>query len=400
MKPCGRKLAFGWAVVLLTVVGCARRVTPIGPGSAYEPDEREQRLWEVSEQFAADLSVPGVLREDPQLESYLRGVLRRVLDGDLSQYRPLKPRVRIVDSALPNAFALAHGDVFVHTGLLGRIRDEAQLALVLGHEISHATHRHTYVRLEDKYARTGTLRYMVVLSGLGGGGMQDRLEGVGALVTQAAISGYSRELERTADQAGLALIAQAGYDPRAGAAMWQRMLEAADSRSKKYSFLYATHPKMEQRAKACRKLVERMPAELLARARDVGQERYVAAAGHMILEEARTHITLGKFDLAEETLRFLCEACPDDARPRSLLGDLYRTRAGAGDRSRAHVAYYDALQRNPDAAAAHCGLGLLYMQAGSRDAALMHLRRFLELSPASSRAEYIRAYVDQLAGDR
>lgn len=127
----------------LLAVGCAAP-QPIGPGSVFEPDKREARLWEAARQASAALRASGALYPDENLPRYVQSVLTRVLGNHLAAYAPLEPRVYVLDSPVQNAFACPHGHIFVHTGLLGRIRNEAQLAMILGHEITHATHRHTY----------------------------------------------------------------------------------------------------------------------------------------------------------------------------------------------------------------------------------------------------------------
>lgn len=393
------RIKSGLAVVgiLLVVTGCVSRITPIGPGFIYEPDEEEKRLWDSSRGFAAILRVPGVIYEDAELQEYVQGVLHRVLGNNLTPYLPLKPRVSFVDSTVTQAFALGHGDIFLHSGILGRIRNEAQLALLLGHEITHSTHRHVYQRSEDRYARRGTLSYLSVLSALGGGNIHKMVSGVGSVITEAAIAGFSRDNERESDQVGLILIAQAGYDPREGAKLWQQMLDATDRKDRNRHFMYASHPKMKDRVKTSGRLVERMPPELIEQATDVGRDRYVAAAGHMILEEARTHITRGKFDLAERTLLFLRDAMPDNAEPLSVLGDLCRARAKSGDAERAVNAYEQSIELDSGIASAHLGLGFTFVKTGQKVKALDHLRRFLELDPDAVNADYVRDFITNLS---
>lgn len=383
--------------ILLAATGCASRLTPIGPGFIYEPDQREQRLWETSRALAAGLRVPGVVYEDDELREYLQGVLHRVVGNNLTPYLPLVFRVSIIDSTVPNASSYAQGDIFIHTGVLGRIRNEAQLASLIGHEVTHSTHRHVYQRSEDRYARRGTMTYLSVLSALGGGNIHKMVSGVGKVITEAAIAGFSRDNERESDQVGLILIAQAGYDPREGAKLWQQMLDATDRKDRNRHFMYASHPKMKERVKTSGRLVERMPSQLIEQATDVGRDRYVAAAGHLILEEARTHIVRGKFDLAEQTLLFLQEAMPDNAEPLSVLGDLCRARALSDDTERAVTAYEQALELDSDYASAHLGLGFTFVKSGQKLQALEHLRRFLELDPDAVNADYVREFITNLS---
>ena len=117
----------------------------------------------------------------------------------------------------------------------------------------------------------------------------------------------------------------------------------------------------------------------------------------MILDEARTHIVRGKFDLAEETLLFLQEAMPDNGEPLSVLGDLCRARAESGDTQRAVKAYEQALELDSDIASAHLGLGFTFVKSGQESKAVEHLRRFLELDPDAVNADYVREFLNTLS---
>nr|WP_281721649.1 M48 family metalloprotease [Nitrosomonas nitrosa] len=394
----GKRGVAGTFVVLFSIMGCGPKVTPIGPGFVYEPDEREQRLWASSQEQSEGLQSGGAFYSSPQLEAYLQAVLERVLGNNLQAYVPLTPKVRVVDSPSPNAFSLCHGDLYLHTGILGRLRNEAQLSMLLGHEIAHSTHRHMYQRTEQIYASTGTNSYIAVLSAIGGGNVRSVASQVSQIITIAAISGYSRDKEEEADQVGLTLMAQAGYDPREGAKMFEAMARAADNDARDVSFLYATHPKMESRVKSCKKLVTRLPPELLANATEIGEEPYVTAAVDLILDEVERHIAQGKYELAIETLVFLKGTRPKDDRALVLLGDLYRARSEPEDVERCRQAYEEALQINDACADAQKGLGFLYVREQDNARATKHLQSYLDLTPNAPDVPYVRQYLLRLQG--
>ncbi len=383
------------AICLMLTLGCSQRVTPIGPGYIFEPNKDERRLWQTSELQAAALAESGARYRDPELGEYIRSVLLRVIGNNPLGYAPLSLDVYVLDSSAVNAFALPDGSIFLHTAILGRIRNESQLAMLLGHEITHATHRHTHLECEHTYAQSGAAGYLAVLSSLGGANIQNIVGGLSGLIAQASVSGYSRDKEEEADKVGLTLIAQAGYDPRAGAEMFQRMLDATEKKDRGWHFLYATHPKMKDRVTSCRKLIERMPPEVLASAKEAGQDRYVAMARDLIYQEAETHVVQGKYDLAEETLKFMGEARPDDAEAFARLGDLHRVRLEPGDKARARAAYADALERDPENLTAHRGLGLLCMKAGEREKALNHLQFYADNAVNAPDVAYIHQYIEQ-----
>lgn len=385
------------ALVAAVSAGCAT-VAPIGPGLLHEPNEREVRLWAASEEASTQWQSGGAMHRDDGLREYVESVLERVLEHDSEGYAPLVPRVFIVDNPKVNAFAYPHGHIFVHTGMLARLRNEAQLAMLLGHEITHATHRHAYQEREDATARTDILAFASILSAVGGGDIASAIGNLGQIVTVAAISGYSREKEAEADRIGLTLIARAGYTPAEGAKMFQRMLDATDTKSRHWSPFYATHPKMKDRVKTCKRLVGELPPEVVAGAQEIGQDRYLARASYLIYGEARRHIAQGRYDLALQTLDFLRENKAESANAAALRGELYEARAARGDRSRAEQAYRDALEIDTSYAPAHKGLGFLLLRENETQEATRHLRRYLELVPDANDADLVRQYIDRSAG--
>ena len=117
-----------------------------------------------------------------------------------------------------NAFATANGIVIVNTGLLDLLDNEAQLAAIIGHEIAHATHEHTWRELGyRKKTRLGIALAGAVAAAYGHNDLAD----VATLVKGAIENGYSRSLENQSDRIGLQYMTAAGYDPREAPAVWK-----------------------------------------------------------------------------------------------------------------------------------------------------------------------------------
>src|SRR5258706_7363716 len=127
-------------LVGLLLAGCATtNLAPLtGAGTALEADE--QRLWRRSEEEQRALDQSGLVYRNAELESYLDQVARRLQPADVFERIPF--RVRVISNPRLNAFAFPNGVIYVHTGLLARLDNEAQLAVLLAHEMTHAIHRH------------------------------------------------------------------------------------------------------------------------------------------------------------------------------------------------------------------------------------------------------------------
>ena len=148
----------------------------------------------------------------------------------------------IQDDKQANAFALPGGKVAVYTGILPITRDEAGLAVVLGHEIGHVVARHGGERVSQQLlVNVGLEATMAALSG----GNPNTVQQVGALLGAGAAVGlllpWSRAQESEADHLGLILMSKAGYDPRAAVDLWRRMADHARTSGRPPEFL-STHP--------------------------------------------------------------------------------------------------------------------------------------------------------------
>jgi predicted Zn-dependent protease len=122
--------------------------------------------------------------------------------------------INLIDDSTPNAFALPGGYVGVNTGLFQVVKNEDQLAAVMGHEIAHVIARHP----EERISRE-------VLVGTGAAVLGAAVPDLAGLASSAATLGlilpFSREQESEADIIGLQYMARAGYDPRAAVQVWQ-----------------------------------------------------------------------------------------------------------------------------------------------------------------------------------
>ena len=167
------------------------------------------------------------------------------LQNDLQYY---KWQFNLVQDKQVNAWCMPGGLICVYEGILPVTKDEASLAIVLGHEIAHAVARHSAEQMSTQ---------MKQQYGIQGLGALAQVLGVGATaisVGQAVASQglnfanlkYSRNHESEADHMGLIFAAMAGYDPQAAITFWQRM--AAASTSQTAEFL-SDHPSDATRIK-------------------------------------------------------------------------------------------------------------------------------------------------------
>ena len=159
-----------------------------------------------------------------------------------------KWEVTVVRSSQVNAFCLPGGKIVVYTGILPVARTETGLAVVMGHEMAHATLRHGSERMFQQQAANTILTGVSFT--LGDMNYQQRRAVMGVLGAGAqygVLNPFSRQHESEADAIGLKYMAKAGYDPREAITFWQRMSSA--SAGKAPAEILSTHPSDATRIK-------------------------------------------------------------------------------------------------------------------------------------------------------
>jgi metalloendopeptidase OMA1, mitochondrial len=130
--------------------------------------------------------------------------------------------VNVLQSDQVNAFCLPGGKIAVYTGLVPVAQNADAMAVVLGHEISHALLRHGAQRMtEQKLAQIGQM------AGAASGMDQQQMQAVMAVYGYGRALPYARKQETQADEMGLMLAAAACYNPREAIPLWERMTEAS-----------------------------------------------------------------------------------------------------------------------------------------------------------------------------
>jgi metalloendopeptidase OMA1, mitochondrial len=151
----------------------------------------------------------------------------------------------LIDSPTVNAWCLPGGKMGVYTGILPVTQSEAGLAVVMGHEVSHAVARHGAERMtQGSFAQAVDAGLSVGLSRSSASTRSAVMGGFGVFANYGVLLPFSRTHESEADHIGLILMAEAGYDPREGPKLWQRMLQASGSGPME---ILSTHPSPETR---------------------------------------------------------------------------------------------------------------------------------------------------------
>lgn len=154
---------------------------------------------------------------------------------------------KVVASQTQNAFCLPGGKIVVYEGILPVCQNEAGLAVVMSHEVAHVLARHGGERMSQAAAVNGAQTVVgFVMRNQEQVSRDIVMKAYGLGSQYGVILPYSRKHELEADQIGIALMAQAGYDPSEAPRFWHRF--AAASQGAKPAEFMSTHPSDERRA--------------------------------------------------------------------------------------------------------------------------------------------------------
>jgi len=266
------KLAVSVALGLsvLTLAGCSTTTTGGVVGA-----ERKQLLLVSSQQLdqmaaegynklKAEASAKGVLNTDAAMLQRVRAIAAR-LAPQTRTFRPDAPgwnwEVNVINSNELNAWCMPGGKIMFYAGLTRQLAlSDDEIAVVMGHEISHALREHSREQVSQAIAAQTAIGVGAALFGLG----QGSADMAGIAYQSLIATRFSRTDENEADRIGLELTARAGYDPRAGVTLWQKMIKA-NSGGRPPEFL-SSHPADSSRVQVIQGLLPAvMPLYLAAR---------------------------------------------------------------------------------------------------------------------------------------
>jgi len=391
----------GVAAAALTTGVAEARIRPadmvplVGPG--FKPTDRDEiGLWHDMDRVEEEVSSSNLLIEDPRITGYLRDIIGTV--GG-----PAAKDFRIYLAHIPdfNAMMFPTGFAVVFSGLLLRMRNEAQLAGVIAHESGHFLRRHMIRSWRDQRRKTDIFSVGAMLAGIGGAGVGAYLGDyvqLAQLGTILSLFKYSREMEAEADAMGARLIAQAGYAPMEMSTIWQQLIgeEQASARyrgkHRQHGSIFDTHPSDDARMAD----LKADAAELTVPGKiyDNHRDRYLATIGpirQMLLDD---QVKLNDPGASEYLIQTLAQDGWNGLL-RFYEGEIWRlrNRHALGDDVRAAQSYAAAVVY-PDAPAdAWRWHGISLLKEGRTGEAKAAFTRYLQMKPDAPDAAWVRSTI-------
>lgn len=220
--------------------------------------ENQRIQWSMEEEAAIGLqSAPemaqqhGGLHPDQRAQQYVDQVGQRLVKNTIANKSGYPFDFHLLaDEQTVNAFALPGGQCFITAALLQRLKNEDQLAGVMGHEIGHVIHRHG----AERFASQGFIQGLIQSVMLGSGG-DGSIAQVANMVGQYTSMKYGRDQELESDDFGVRLMLEAGYNPEHLIGVMD-ILEEASGGSRVPEF-QSTHPSPENRREMIRAAIEK-----------------------------------------------------------------------------------------------------------------------------------------------
>lgn len=339
----------------------------------------EGGLWAMMQREETRLRRSPFLLKDAALQSYLLGLVCKLAGEHCPDVR-----VYAVRNPFFNASMAPNGMMQVWSGLLLRVDNEAQLATILAHEIGHYLKRHTLDQLRDAKSRSS---FMVFMAMFGVVGL------IGQMAALAGAFGFSRDQEREADRIGMALMRQAGYDPREAAKVWANLLAelsaGADGDPTRNSPLFATHPPSDERRDTLSRLAEGASGGRIGQAEF---DQQLAGLQAMLLED---ELRRGRHPETLALLDRLVRRSPQRADLLYFRGETRRLRAAPGDDDAALADLQAAVALGGEPAETHRALGYLHQKRQQGAASRAAFARYLDMAPQAADAAMVRSYLNE-----
>src|SRR5215475_1877159 len=262
----------------------------------------------------------GLVYREPQLSAYVDRVGHSLLKPE-DQLENVDWKFRVLRDPTVNAFALPNGSIYVHTGLLAMMENEAQLASVLAHEIIHVRNRHSYLSYRSYRKKTLAINLISLagsFTGMGGWGASVAAQ----FILTMSITGYSREIEKEADLEGARLMADSPYDPKEMVAAFGALMPKYEVDLEGEPF-YGDHPKTKDRIAYVNEWLSKSAPKSETESAGLSKEDYQKSVAEVTRHDIQLAIDAGMYRTATALGKRLIAAQPESAPNLTALADAY-----------------------------------------------------------------------------
>lgn len=398
LKP----LSFGLLATL--VVACG--TNPVTGKSEIQFVSESQEIKIGEKNYAPSRQAEGGDMEVmPELTAYVNEVGQKLAKVAVAETkRDLPYEFKVLNNSVPNAWAMPGGKIAVNRGLLTELKNESELAAVLGHEIVHAAARHG-----AKAQERGTLMQAgmaVAQVGAVVGGVDSNVAGLALAGTgiglQAVQMKYGRDQELQSDEYGTKFMKLAGYDPTGAVTLQETFVRISNEKGAKSGFfdrMFASHPPSIERVEKNKALVAKLGA-----GGEVGEHEYQtriaaltnAKPAYEKFDQASAALKKKEYPKAAGLASEATKLLPVEGRFHELAGEIELAQKHYKE---AIPHYEQAIQYNPNYYGSYLGGGIAQFESGNKGKGQEWLKRSNELLPTQPAAYYLGKFAQE-RGDK
>ncbi|OGW76060.1 MAG: hypothetical protein A2Z72_01675 [Omnitrophica bacterium RBG_13_46_9] len=366
----------------------------------------------------------GAIYENEEITAYVNRIAKRVMDGvQIDDKTDIK--IKIIRDPIVNAFALPNGSIYVHTGALARLENEAQLAFLLGHEISHVDKKDGVYHTHSTHKKTIAYKLVDIIlapTSVFFGILGDLTQFAFGILHVSTVTGYSRKIEARADTDSILWVTEKGYDPDEA----QTLLEIFLKEKEKYQtgteiYFLMNHPSNEWRLKNIKSAISKEYGDDVKG--DVKEEEFLCKMTEVKLYNATLNMKMDRMEHAKDNIEWVLNKFPDNPHAHYLLGEVLRLEAEDktklkyelnqdkwkelekkskessledGWYKEAMNEYEAALKCDPNYVDSYKGIGHLYYAKKDRENALTYFSRYLAICPDAKDKRYIESLIKRL----
>ena len=356
----------------------------------FEKDSVEAGLWHQSDEFEKKLNMSAARIRDTGLNNYIINLNRKVAGDHFGEIR-----TSLLKAPVFNAGIFPNGAMFVYSGLMLRVDNEAQLACVLAHENAHYVHKHSLKRAQET-SKSVAAHKIVGIATLGYGTL------VTAVIAASQVSSFSRENERESDIESIKLISDLGYDPKQCAQIWGHVIDeslASSNKKKKKratkSPIFASHPSSPDRKEYLLALAD-VSNSTVTTAND--NEAYRRIIRPYLAEWLEAELDNRDYGSMLHLIDRLQAVKGDEGVLNYARGRVYETRNDEGDKALMDAAFLEASKYNDAPAVLWRSMGDMYARTNEADKAITAFEKYLMKQPQAPDKDLIDFMILDLRG--
>jgi len=390
---------WGWVLLAALIASCSTNPVTGKREVSFVSTSDQIRIGEEN-YLPSQQSQGGQYYLDQDLNAYVSEVTARLVEASRAVF-PQAPNlpyeIVVLNNDVPNAWAMPGGKMAINRGLLTELKNESELAAVIGHEIVHAAAGHSAAQM----SRGTLLNAGLAVVGIASAGSDyGNLVNYGSQIGSAAwMASYGRDDELESDRYGMMILSEAGYDPGGAVTLQETFVRMSEGRNQGFiDGLFASHPPSQARVDANRVFAGQLPSGGI-----VDEDRYQAAIAQLVRDaeayEAQNDATQAlNDDKPDEALELLDAAVriqPDEGQFWELRGHAWRMKDSNDNAERA---FTTAIEKNPGYYRHWLARGLLRKEMGKLTDARSDLERGQQLLPTAT-GSYLLGDLAERRGD-